>query len=144
MSFRPEVTMPLRNRVRSRARRMFGASMVLAFAVLVSVACDAAGSSRASALEPTSEPGQAAAHHPADHPYLGMWVTADGRIRQELLPSGRYDEARGERESAYTGRYEVRGTHIEYWDDTGFTADGTFVTDHELHHGGMIFFRQQP
>ncbi|MEU8352082.1 Atu4866 domain-containing protein, partial [Streptomyces sp. NPDC048845] len=31
-------------------------------------------------------------------------MTADGRIRQELLPNGRYDEARGDRRSAYTGR----------------------------------------
>ncbi|MCZ0726516.1 Atu4866 domain-containing protein [Mycolicibacterium iranicum] len=79
----------------------------------------------------------------AEHPYVGMWVTADGRIRQELLPDGRYDEARGDRHSAYTGRYEVRGNRIEYWDDTGFTASGTFVTSDELHHGGMIFYRQQ-
>lgn len=26
---------------------------------------------------------------------VGTWVTADGHIRQELLPDGRYDEARG-------------------------------------------------
>ncbi|OJZ66707.1 hypothetical protein BRW64_09210 [Mycolicibacterium diernhoferi] len=71
-----------------------------------------------------------------------MWTTADGRIRQELRPDGRYDEARGSRESAYTGRYEVRGERIEYRDDSGFTADGTFVTPDELHHGGMIFYRQ--
>ena len=43
----------------------------------------------------------------------------------------------------YQGRYEVRGTHIDYWDDTGFTADGTFVTMDELHHGGMIFRREK-
>jgi hypothetical protein len=78
----------------------------------------------------------------ANHPYVGMWVTANGHIRQELLPDGRYDEARGNRSSAYTGRYEVRGTHIAYRDDTGFTADGVFVSDRELHHGGMIFFRK--
>ncbi|KCZ99114.1 hypothetical protein HPO_07802 [Hyphomonas polymorpha PS728] len=41
------------------------------------------------------------------HPYTGMWVTADGHIRHELLPSGRYDEARGNRQSAYQGRYEI-------------------------------------
>lgn len=76
------------------------------------------------------------------HPYVGMWVTADGHIRQELLPNGRYDEARGSRQSAYQGRYEVRGSHIDYWDDTGFTADGTFVNQDELHHGGMIFRRE--
>ena len=78
-----------------------------------------------------------------EHPYVGMWVTGDGRIRQELLPNGRYDEARGTRKSAYQGRYEVRGNFIDYWDDTGFTADGIFVNDNELHHGGMIFFREQ-
>lgn len=27
--------------------------------------------------------------------FVGMWVTADGYIRHELLPNGRYDEARG-------------------------------------------------
>jgi hypothetical protein len=76
------------------------------------------------------------------HKYVGMWVTPDGHIRQELLPNGRYDEARGSRKSAYRGRYEVRGNRIDYWDDTGFTADGTFVSDDELHHGGMIFRRE--
>jgi len=74
------------------------------------------------------------------HPYIGMWITADGHIRQELLPNGRYDEARGTRKSAYRGRYEVTGDHIEYWDDTGFTADGDFI-DGVLHHGGMVFYR---
>ncbi|MDR9804454.1 Atu4866 domain-containing protein [Rhizobium hidalgonense] len=76
------------------------------------------------------------------HPYIGMWVTDDGRIRHELLPNGRYDEARGSRESAYRGRYEVTGNHIEYWDDTGFTADGDFVDGNTLHHGGMVFRRK--
>jgi hypothetical protein len=80
---------------------------------------------------------------PQSHPYLGMWVTGDGRIRQELLPTGRYDEARGTRRSAYQGRYRVTGTHIDYWDDTGFTADGTFVDSDTLHHGGMIFYREE-
>ncbi|WP_236024991.1 Atu4866 domain-containing protein [Arenibaculum pallidiluteum] len=77
------------------------------------------------------------------HPYVGMWVTGDGQIRQELLPNGRYDEARGERKSAYQGRYEVRGNEILYWDDTGFTADGTFVDPNTLHHGGMVFYRER-
>jgi hypothetical protein len=78
----------------------------------------------------------------AQHPYVGMWVTDDGHIRHELLPNGRYDEARGTRESAYRGRYEVSGRHIDYWDDTGFTADGEFVDENTLHHGGMIFRRR--
>jgi hypothetical protein len=77
-----------------------------------------------------------------DHPYVGMWVTEDGHVRQELLPNGRYDEARGTRRSAYQGRYEVRGDDIFYWDDTGFTADGRFVDD-VLHHGDMIFYREE-
>ena len=78
----------------------------------------------------------------AAHPYVGLWVTADGRVRHELLPDGRYDEARGIRESAYQGRYEVTGSHIDYWDDTGFTADGDFVDADTLHHGGMVLRRR--
>lgn len=74
------------------------------------------------------------------HPYAGIWITRDGRVRHNLLANGRYDEARGNRESAYRGRYEVTGDHIEYWDDTGFTADGDFI-DGVLHHGGMILYR---
>ena len=76
------------------------------------------------------------------HPYVGMWVTDDGRIRHELLPNGRYDEARGRRESAYQGRYEVTEKHIEYWDDTGFTADGDFIDHNTLHHAGMVLRRR--
>ncbi|AZO46426.1 MAG: hypothetical protein EOS58_21520 [Mesorhizobium sp.] len=77
----------------------------------------------------------------ATHPYVGMWVTADGHIRHQLLPTGRYLEARGNRERAYEGRYEINASHIYYWDDTGFTADGEFV-DGILHHAGMILYRQ--
>ncbi|WP_083747382.1 Atu4866 domain-containing protein [Teichococcus deserti] len=79
----------------------------------------------------------------ASHPYVGLWVTDDNRVRHRLLPGGRYDEARGSRESAYRGRYEVTGTHIEYWDDTGFTADGDFVDADTLHHGGMVLRRRR-
>ncbi len=77
-----------------------------------------------------------------DRTYVGLWATADGHVRHELLPNGRYDEARGTRESAYQGRYEITGDHIEYWDDTGFTADGDFI-DGVLHHGGMVLYRQE-
>src|SRR5688572_22960643 len=80
---------------------------------------------------------KSAAQPAQNHSYAGMWVTADGTIRHNLLPNGRYDEARGNRESAYQGRYEIRGNHIDYWDDTGFTADGDFI-DGVLYHGGMI------
>lgn len=73
--------------------------------------------------------------------YSGMWMTADGYIRHELLPNNRYVEARGNIESAYEGRYRITGDDIEYWDDTGFTADGTFI-DGVLYHAGMILYRQ--
>jgi hypothetical protein len=75
------------------------------------------------------------------HPYVGVWVTTDGYIRHELLPGGRYDEARGNRKSAYQGRYEVEGDYIRYWDDTGFTADGKF-RDGALYHAGMVLYRR--
>ena len=78
-----------------------------------------------------------------DHPYVGMWVTDDNHIRHELLPNGRYDEARGDREHAYQGSYEVTGDHIEYVDDTGFTADGDFRDD-VLYHAGMVLRRRDP
>ncbi len=79
-------------------------------------------------------------HQMNTHPYVGMWVTADRHIRHELLANGRYIEARGKRERAYLGRYVVTRNHIDYWDDTGFTADGDFIDD-VLHHAGMILYR---
>lgn len=82
-------------------------------------------------------------HAEMTHPYVGTWVTADGYVRHNLLPDYRYDEARGTHESAYRGRYEVTGTRIEYWDDTGFTADDVFVDENTLHHGGMILYRRR-
>lgn len=102
----------------------------------------------ASALAPALLAGALAASGPvpaADpHPYVGLWVTDDGQVRHALLPDGRYDEARGTRESAYQGRYRVTGNHIDYVDDTGFTADGVFVSEHVLHHGGMVLRRMVP
>lgn len=86
-------------------------------------------------------PGIAMAEPGNSHPYTGLWVTDDGHVRHELLANGRYDEARGNRESAYRGTYRITGNHIDYVDDTGFTADGEFIDD-VLHHGGMILRRQ--
>jgi hypothetical protein len=81
----------------------------------------------------------------ADHPYAGMWVTADGHIRHELLPNGRYDEARGRVRSAYQGRYWIEGDHIAYEDSIdsrrGFTADGDFRGG-VLYHAGMVLYRE--
>ncbi|MDO8145719.1 MULTISPECIES: Atu4866 domain-containing protein [Isoptericola] len=71
----------------------------------------------------------------------GMWVTADGHIRQELRADGRYDEARGTRRSAYTGSYTVTGSHIDYADDTGFTATGD-IRDGVLFHEHLVLYRE--
>ena len=74
--------------------------------------------------------------------YVGMWVTQDGYIRHALLPGGRYDEARGNRKSAYRGSYTLLGDHIDYRDDTGFTANGEF-REGVLYHAGMVLYREQ-
>ncbi|MEU3190620.1 Atu4866 domain-containing protein [Streptomyces sp. NPDC006992] len=79
---------------------------------------------------------------PENADVVGMWVTADGHIRQELLPDGRYDEARGTRRSAYTGRYTVTGDHLDYVDDTGFTATGE-IRDGVLHHEHLVLHRER-
>jgi len=72
------------------------------------------------------------------HIYTGLWITEDGFIRHELLPEGRYDEARGTQSSAYQGDYDIRGNRIYYQDDTGFTADGVFVSTDESCWNGII------
>lgn len=74
--------------------------------------------------------------------YIGMWVTKDRHIRHELLPNYRYDEARGEQKSAYQGSYKVTGNHIDYVDDTGFSADGEFRNG-ILYHAGMILYKEK-
>ena len=61
----------------------------------------------------------------------GEWMTQAGMTTWQ-------DEAGNQR-----GRYEGTGTHIEYWDDTGFTADGDFVDADTLHHGGMVLRRRR-
>ncbi|MFG2720369.1 Atu4866 domain-containing protein [Streptomyces sp. NPDC048416] len=73
---------------------------------------------------------------------VGMWVTSDGHIRQELRPDGRYEEARGARRAAYTGRYWVSGSHIDYADDSGFTATGD-IRDGVLHHEHLVLHREE-
>ncbi|MFD0766815.1 Atu4866 domain-containing protein [Mucilaginibacter lutimaris] len=73
--------------------------------------------------------------------YIGTWVTADGYIRHKLLPGNRYDEGRGSRISAYRGSYTITGNHIDYLDDTGFTADGEFK-DGILYHAGMVLYKE--
>lgn len=72
--------------------------------------------------------------------YVGMWLTRDGYIRHELLPDGHYVEARGDQNNAYRGKYTLNGNHIDYVDDTGFTADG-IIKDGTLHHAGMVLHK---
>ena len=93
---------------------------------------------------PADDPQPASEAEPpeagADHAYLGLWVDENDFVRQRLLPDGRYDEARGDRPSAYQGRYWINGTRIDYLDDLGFWAYGEF-RDGELHHAGYRFTR---
>lgn len=77
----------------------------------------------------------------AEHNYAGLWISGDGYVRHELLPNGRYVEARGTREKAYEGEYRVSGDHIDYKDATGITADGDF-SDGILYHAGMVLYRR--
>ncbi|QCI66181.1 Atu4866 domain-containing protein [Phreatobacter stygius] len=78
---------------------------------------------------------------PTGQTVVGMWVTANGFIRLELLADGRYDEARGQRRSAYRGRYEVRGPQLHFVDDSGFTASG-IISNGVLSVGGDEFRRE--
>lgn len=117
---------------------------LLAVTALMAASCAAPADRTPPAPAGPAGPGVAAptdGRTAASHPYVGMWVTDDGHIRHRLLPDGRYDEARGSRESAYRGSYVIKGNRIEYVDDTGFTADGEFVAADVLHHGGYVFRR---
>ncbi|MGW6901093.1 Atu4866 domain-containing protein [Streptomyces sp. NPDC054919] len=87
---------------------------------------------------PTAD--EAPVYDPA-HPFTGMWVDENDFVRQELLPDGRYDEARGDRPSAYQGRYWINGTRIDYLDNLGFWAFGEFQNG-ILHHAGYRFTRR--
>lgn len=93
-------------------------------------------SNQSKPLRETTGPGA------GDVDVVGVWVTADGHIRQELLPDGRYDEARGTRRSAYTGRYTVTGHHLDYVDDTGFTATGD-IRDGVLFHEHLVLYKER-
>ena len=121
----------------SHRSKLLAAAMFAAASTLnPSLAAQAGNASASTGTHQTKE------NTMSQHPYVGMWVTDDNHIRHELLAGNRYDEARGDKESAYQGRYEVTGNRIEYWDDTGFTADGVFVDENTLHHGGMVFRRR--
>ncbi|MDB1088696.1 Atu4866 domain-containing protein [Streptomyces sp. ACA25] len=97
-------------------------------------------------LDPGTSPPAAPHGAPAPvpdqgNPFVGLWVDGHDFVRQELLPDGRYDEARGDRPSAYRGRYWIDGNRIDYLDDLGFWAYGEF-RDGILHHAGYRFTRR--
>ena len=123
---------------------MRGLAALSALAAVICVSSGRAGA-QASARESTGPKGttmNTAEREVQTHPYVGMWVTKDGHIRHELLANGRYDEARGKVTSAYRGRYRMTGDHIDYVDDTGFTADGEFRGG-ILYHAGMVLYRER-
>lgn len=74
---------------------------------------------------------------------IGPWVDSTGFLVQELGADGRYDETRGGRKHAFAGRYWVEGDWIDYLDDLGFWAFGTFDGE-VLHHAGYTMRRQDP
>jgi hypothetical protein len=73
--------------------------------------------------------------------HAGLRVTADGQIQHELLPDGRYVDARGDQERTHEGRYWLTGDHIDYRDDQGLAAAGDF-RDGILYHAGMVLYRR--
>ncbi|MGX1219113.1 hypothetical protein RKD42_000372 [Streptomyces ambofaciens] len=66
-----------------------------------------------------------------------MWVTAERFIRQELLPNGCYDEARGTARAPIPAATTVTANHIDYVDYTGFTATGDV-----LFHEHLVLYRE--
>ena len=91
---------------------------------------------------PASSQAVAAAAEPSQdiRPYLGLWVSSDQSVQQRLLPNSRYEESHGF--TIYRGTYRVRGEHIEFWDDSGFVADGDFL-DGALQQSGVTLIRTQ-
>ncbi|WP_330308246.1 MULTISPECIES: Atu4866 domain-containing protein [unclassified Streptomyces] len=69
-----------------------------------------------------------------------MTDAASSAVTRESRRLGRYDEARGNRQSACTGSYTVTGNHLDYVDDTGFTATGD-IRDGVLFHEHLVLYR---
>ena len=80
-------------------------------------------------------------HAMTNRDYTGLWITPDSEVRQLLLPTGRYIEARGHLDVTYQGSYWIEGDHIEYRDDTGYVDSGDFI-DGVLHNSGMVMYAQ--
>ena len=122
------------------SKTIFGAAGLALSIACLGASSDLHGSTKGATMRHITTPETASDRQDR---YVGTWVTADGYIRHQLLPGGRYDESRGSRKSAYRGRYTLTGDHIDYLDDTGFTADGDF-RDGVLYHAGMVLYRELP
>ncbi|MFF8345752.1 Atu4866 domain-containing protein [Cellulosimicrobium funkei] len=85
----------------------------------------------------SSLPGRPA----VDPSRVGVWIDTDDFLHQELTAEGRYDETRGGRPHAFQGSYWIDGDRIDYLDDLGFWAFGTFADD-ALHHAGYTMHRK--
>ncbi|MFB4281672.1 MULTISPECIES: Atu4866 domain-containing protein [unclassified Nonomuraea] len=131
---------------------MIGRVLLIVGFLTTMAACADGRGGRTAAAAPSAAPSASASTSPSaaasgrgsadPHPYVGMWVTADGRIRQELRADGRYEEERDGRPRAYTGRYTVTGNHLDYFDDAGFTATGD-VRDGVLYHEHLVLYRER-
>ena len=71
--------------------------------------------------------------------YLGVWKSAGGFIRQELLADGTYVKQKGSRPTV-AGRYAIDGARIAYESEDGRAHAGEF-TEGRLHQAGMIFYK---
>ena len=57
----------------------------------------------------------------------GVWTTADGQIRLELRPDGRFDESHDGQPAVFTGRYVLDGEHLHLFEESGGVAFGRLV-----------------
>jgi hypothetical protein len=72
----------------------------------------------------------------------GRWVTADGRIRVDLKPDGRFDELRTDTRRTHHGTYRIDGDTIHFHDPlTGYEAIGEF-RDGVMHADRCEFRRE--
>jgi hypothetical protein len=111
----------------------------LTFSLSFLAALTSFGFSPALAARPSGEHGRKASVTARDH--LGLWVTADGQVRQELLPDGRFVETGWDGQRMAAGFYQLEANHIEYRDDRGLVAAGDF-RDGMLYQSGMVLYRR--
>lgn len=92
-------------------------------------------------LDVDVEPTTTGAQDLSASPHLGEWIDESGFLHQTLTADGRYDETRGGRPHAFQGSFWIDGDRIDYLDDLGFWAFGTFEGDDTLLHAGYVLHR---